>query len=194
LTPVIKAFATEHGFRLASSALQVFGGYGYINEYPIGQTMRDSRIAMIYEGTNEIQANDLVLRKILADNGEALNLLLAECSAESELHSARIKEKHAMQNIITKLRASVKFLQEKQHSGDLIPALNAAPDVMQVMGYLLLAYAWLKTLRLADNEHQSDFLLKKKHTAEYYFNHLLPMTDGYFAKIKAASEPVPNID
>ncbi len=63
----ICAFFTEQGFRLASNALQVFGGYGYVAEFAIEQTLRDNRIAMIYEGSNEIQANDLLLRKVLGD-------------------------------------------------------------------------------------------------------------------------------
>jgi alkylation response protein AidB-like acyl-CoA dehydrogenase len=77
LTPIVKAFCTEQGFRLASSALQVFGGYGYINEYAIEQTLRDSRISMFYEDTNEIQANDLLLRKVLGEGCEGLQPLLA---------------------------------------------------------------------------------------------------------------------
>lgn len=69
LTPIVKAAFTEQGFSLASKALQVLGGYGYTQEFAIEQTLRDSRIAMIYEGTNEIQANDLMLRKVLGDGG-----------------------------------------------------------------------------------------------------------------------------
>lgn len=68
--PIVKAAFTEQGFSLASKALQVLGGYGYTQEFAIEQTLRDSRIAMIYEGTNEIQANDLMLRKVLGDGGK----------------------------------------------------------------------------------------------------------------------------
>src|SRR5256885_13971664 len=69
LTPVVKSFFTERGFALASEALQVFGGYGYVHEYRIEQTLRDARIAMIYEGTNQIQALDLLQRKVAASGG-----------------------------------------------------------------------------------------------------------------------------
>ncbi|MFP3334548.1 acyl-CoA dehydrogenase family protein, partial [Pseudomonas sp. SIMBA_064] len=71
----------------ASDALQVFGGYGYVTESGIEQTVRDSRVAMIYEGTNEIQANDLLLRKVLGDGGEALQALLAHVLEEAGLAS-----------------------------------------------------------------------------------------------------------
>lgn len=83
LTPVIKAFFTEQGFRLASNALQMFGGYGYVAKFAIEQTLRDSRIAMIYEGSNEIQANDLLLRKVLGDEGRAFGQLLAVMREEA---------------------------------------------------------------------------------------------------------------
>jgi alkylation response protein AidB-like acyl-CoA dehydrogenase len=83
LTPIIKAFFTEQGFRQASNGLQVFGGYGYVAEFAIEQTLRDSRIAMIYEGSNEIQANDLLLRKVLGDDERAFGLLLAALRTEA---------------------------------------------------------------------------------------------------------------
>ncbi len=78
LTPIVKAMGTQLGFEGASRALQVYGGYGYVRETGIEQTLRDARIAPIYEGTNEIQAIDLVQRKLVADGGSALELLLAE--------------------------------------------------------------------------------------------------------------------
>lgn len=83
LTPLLKASLTRLGFDGASAALQVFGGYGYVHEYGIEQTLRDARIAMIYEGTNEIQAIDLVQRKLIGDRGAAFAALLAECRAEA---------------------------------------------------------------------------------------------------------------
>ncbi|MFZ4651369.1 MAG: acyl-CoA dehydrogenase family protein, partial [Rubrivivax sp.] len=83
LTPVVKAFCTHHGFQAASAALQVFGGYGYVAEYGIEQTLRDARIAMVYEGTNEIQAIDLLQRKVLADGGAALQAWLQEAREEA---------------------------------------------------------------------------------------------------------------
>lgn len=78
LTPVVKAFCTHHGFQGPAEALGVWGGYGYVHEYGIEQTVRDARIAMIYEGTNQIQAIDLAQRKLLADGGEGLADLLDE--------------------------------------------------------------------------------------------------------------------
>jgi alkylation response protein AidB-like acyl-CoA dehydrogenase len=81
LTPVLKAFFTDNGFALASEALQLFGGHGYVHDWGIEQCVRDSRIAMIYEGTNEIQAIDLVVRKIVPDGGARFGALLDRLAA-----------------------------------------------------------------------------------------------------------------
>src|SRR5690606_39868915 len=78
LTPIIKAMMTDQGFYGSSQALQIYGGHGFITETGIEQYLRDSRIAMIYEGTNEIQAVDLLLRKILSDGGKRLDQFLAQ--------------------------------------------------------------------------------------------------------------------
>jgi alkylation response protein AidB-like acyl-CoA dehydrogenase len=194
LTPVIKAFSTEHGFRLASSALQVFGGYGYVNEYPIGQTLRDSRIAMIYEGSNEIQANDLVLRKILGDQGQGFEVLLNEIQAEMKLHPGNGNERLQMSSLISEIKVAVASMLEQAKLDNSVYAANIAPDFMQVMGYILVAYAWLKTIRLASRDKNVALLNQKKKTGEYYFNHVLPLVYGYLLKIQAGNKPIPDIE
>nr|WP_315245132.1 acyl-CoA dehydrogenase family protein [uncultured Albidiferax sp.] len=83
VTPVLKAAMTDQAFTGASACLQVFGGHGYISEWGIEQIVRDSRVAMIYEGTNEIQAIDLLVRKVLADGGAGITALLAELPASA---------------------------------------------------------------------------------------------------------------
>jgi hypothetical protein len=83
VTPVLKAAMTDQAFAGASACLQVFGGHGYIREWGIEQIVRDSRVAMIYEGTNEIQAIDLLVRKVLADGGAGITALLAELPAST---------------------------------------------------------------------------------------------------------------
>ncbi|MGO4892732.1 acyl-CoA dehydrogenase family protein [Flavobacterium sp. W21_SRS_FM6] len=194
LTPIIKAFATEHGFRLASSALQVFGGYGYVNEYPIGQTLRDSRIAMIYEGTNEIQANDLVLRKIIADQGQGITVLLKIIEQELALHDDSRAEKELMTLLHGEIKVMVNSLLTRAKLDDIEYAANVAPDVMQVMGYGLLAYAWLKTLRVIEASQLRDVYLHKKRTGEYFFHHVLPLVYGYLLKIQAGDRAIPDIE
>lgn len=122
LTPVAKAFFTDNGNRGANEALQVWGGYGYVHEYGIEQTVRDSRIAMIYEGTNEIQAIDLLQRKIMTDGGAKLIDLLAVLEQEL-VAGAGVPEldefTEALSNQIAATRAAV---------GALLAAREADPD------------------------------------------------------------------
>lgn len=144
LTPVVKAFGTEHGFQSASAALQVYGGYGYVREYGIEQTLRDSRIAMIYEGTNEIQAIDLVQRKLLADGGAALELLLAELQAEAGRAAPPFRD--ALQQAIAESRAGFAALQ--RHANPL----QAADDALAGLAHALLVWAWAARARAAGDD------------------------------------------
>jgi len=88
VTPVLKSAFTEQAFHGGSDCLQVFGGHGYVREWGIEQVLRDARIAMIYEGTNEIQAIDLLVRKVMGDQGRALTALLGELRADVAGHGA----------------------------------------------------------------------------------------------------------
>jgi alkylation response protein AidB-like acyl-CoA dehydrogenase len=103
LTPVAKAFFTENGHSGADAALQVWGGYGFVHDYGIEQTVRDSRIAMIYEGTNEIQAIDLLQRKVLDDGGGRLETLLVVLEEEA----ARAETQASLTDFAAALRAQV---------------------------------------------------------------------------------------
>ncbi len=113
LTPVAKAFFTDNGNRGANETLQVWGGYGYVHEYGIEQTVRDSRIAMIYEGTNEIQAIDLLQRKIMPDGGAKLLDLLAVLAQEIDAEAGvpELKEfTEALSDQIAAARFGVQWL------------------------------------------------------------------------------------
>lgn len=143
LTPVVKAFGTEHGFQSASAALQVFGGYGYVRGYGIEQTLRDSRIAMIYEGTNEIQAIDLVQRKLLADGGAACAALFDEFEAEA----ARAPEPFAglLRAALADARGGLAALAAV--AGDRERPLLAADDTMAAFALTALAWAFAARAR-----------------------------------------------
>jgi alkylation response protein AidB-like acyl-CoA dehydrogenase len=149
LTPVVKAFGTEHGFQSASAALQVYGGYGYVREYGIEQTLRDSRIAMIYEGTNEIQAIDLVQRKLLADGGAALELLLAELEAEAERAAGPFRE--ALEKAIAEARGGMAALQVLA-GVDREGPLHVADDALAGFAHTLLVWAWAARARAAGDD------------------------------------------
>ncbi|MDB5861192.1 MAG: acyl-CoA dehydrogenase-like protein [Ramlibacter sp.] len=137
VTPVLKAVCTEQGFSGASRCLQVFGGHGYVREWGIEQIVRDSRVTMIYEGTNEIQAIDLLVRKVLPDGGAALVALLDALAS-------------GLGNTAADLEVLARFMQLRALTSDLSkaaaadPALpyEAADDYLRAVGLALFGWAW----------------------------------------------------
>ena len=197
LTPVAKAFFTANGFAAASSALQVFGGYGYIHEYGVEQTVRDSRVGMLYEGTNEIQAIDLLVRKVLGDGGEALRALLAHVTAEVARCVA--SHDHALRGAgarLDALAADVQRITDEIGQGsadDRELTYRVADDYLALIGWLLLAFAWARTLRIALNAPADDpFYAEKRVTAHYFFAYPLAAFDHRLRLIEAGCRvPLP---
>ena len=156
LTPIVKAGCTQLGFEGASRALQVFGGYGYVRETGIEQTVRDARIALIYEGTNEIQAIDLVQRKVLADEGWALGLFLEECQAQvraCEVFEPDIAQ--ALQRQVALARAGLAALQQRARQ-DRRTVLAVCDDALAGLLHLSLAWAFAASTRAARQWAQED--------------------------------------
>ncbi len=132
ITPVLKSAWSEQGFLGASACLQVLGGHGYVKEWGIEQIVRDSRVAMIYEGTNEIQAIDLLVRKVLSDGGQALDALLAELQADLP---------PAGQARCQRLRALVaQIVAASVHDASLSYAV--ADDFLRALALVLMDWAW----------------------------------------------------
>ncbi len=182
LTPVVKSFFTERGFQLASDALQVFGGYGYVHEYRIEQTLRDSRIAMIYEGTNQIQALDLLQRKVLAaPDGQGLAPLLEAFRAEAALPSVHAATLH---NWCGKLAQATDALARDAAQDAELPA-RAAEDYLRLIGTVALAFAWCRAARVADAAHAD-----KRESARYFFDYVLPDAEHWLRLVQAARHPV----
>jgi hypothetical protein len=150
LTPVAKSFFTDLGHRSADEALQVWGGYGYVHDYGIEQTVRDSRIAMVYEGTNEIQAIDLVQRKLQGDGGARARALIAELSQEVAHCEAVPALRPFGQALKAQLAAWVEVLVALQAdpADDEYP-LRVADEVLAGVGHALMAWAWARIARVA---------------------------------------------
>lgn len=194
LTPVIKAFFTEQGFRLASNALQVFGGYGYVTEFAIEQTLRDSRIAMIYEGSNEIQANDLLLRKVLGDEGRAFAALLTVMREEAREvgETAGCASFCAELALLCDKLEGVQAEVRNQATEDGEYPYRAAGDFLRLCGVALLALAWTRAARVSRLLPDSDPLRAGKlESASFFFAYLLPEADYRIAAIRAAKAPLP---
>lgn len=138
VTPVLKAAWTAQAFHGGSDCLQVFGGHGYVREWGIEQIVRDARVAMIYEGTNEIQAIDLLARKVLADGGAALMALLQQLGdaldATDALHATVLVQVAALCELTGQLMQA--------NAGDKALAYWVADDYLRAVALTLLAWAW----------------------------------------------------
>lgn len=188
LTPVVKSFFTERGFALASDALQVFGGYGYVHEYRIEQTLRDARIAMVYEGTNQIQALDLLQRKVCASGGAALAPLLKALRDEAAAcASADLAQFGApLADWSERLQALTQALCG-QAGGDAELAARCAEDYLRLVGTLCMAYAWARAARVSQGLDDAALRESKAVSARYFFGHGLLDAAHWQARIEAAA-------
>ena len=138
VTPVMKAAFSQQAFQGASECLQVFGGHGYVREWGIEQIVRDARVAMIYEGTNEIQAIDLLVRKALADGGAGLLALLHELRAD--LDPSHAPDALALRQFATLGELTLELAEANARDSAL--AFWVADDYLRAMAVALLAWAW----------------------------------------------------
>ncbi|HEX4937586.1 MAG TPA: acyl-CoA dehydrogenase C-terminal domain-containing protein, partial [Candidatus Kapabacteria bacterium] len=191
LTPVAKAFFTDLGLDGTVLGQQVFGGHGYIREWGQEQLVRDARIAQIYEGTNGIQALDLIQRKVFANRGSSIDLFLAEVNdCAKQIGSATLKPFAA-----DVLQRSAQ-LQDLTHTlldrGAAAPAeLGAAAcDYLHVVGYVTYAYLWLRMMAVAEQQKGNPFALTKLKTGTYYFHRILPRVDSLIAAIRAGASDI----
>ncbi|SFV05696.1 acyl-CoA dehydrogenase [Pseudoduganella namucuonensis] len=201
ITPVVKAMLTAQGYEGASQALQVFGGHGYISETGIEQYVRDARVTMIYEGTNEIQAVDLLLRKVLADGGARLEGLLArvlstaeaECDGEDDgAHGALAPHARALCALVRRLRGAVRAIARAAEGQAALPH-RVAPETLRLVGHCALAWLWLRAARAAIEAREEDpaFHDAKRATASYYFTYVLPEVEQLFGVVDGCLNQAP---
>lgn len=188
VTPIVKAMLTENGFLCANLGLQVFGGHGYIRETGIEQHVRDARIATIYEGTNEIQAVDLLVRKVLGDSGQRLNLLLT--LVDEEVTRAEQADDVAgfaeeLRGLATDIKVLTLELARWAEADPEVP-YRIASDYLRLLGHCMLAWFWTWSARVAAKHRDDDdpFYAAKLATARYYFTYLLPEGRQYLSVIK----------
>ena len=182
LTPIVKAFITDNGWTATSTCLQVFGGHGYIKEWGMEQFVRDSRINMIYEGTNTIQSLDLLGRKILGNNGATLKKFgklvaqLVEEEGVNEKMSEFITPIAVLGEQMTKFTTEIGF--KGFQNPDEVGA--AAVDYLRVAGHMVFGDFWARMAQVALREmaagNPDPFYLAKVQTARFYFAKLFPET------------------
>lgn len=196
LTPVAKAFISDVAFEAAVACQQVFGGHGYIREWGQEQFVRDIRITQIYEGTNGIQAMDLMGRKTVASNGALLAEYLAEIRefiAEEQAGLAALSLQQPLSDAVNKL---------ERITNDVIARAAANPcdvgaaavEYLHLLGHVSYAYLWAKMACVANAGETSAFLDGKIKTAQFYFAHLLPRIEGLTASLERGSESLMAFD
>ncbi|MDM8350815.1 acyl-CoA dehydrogenase C-terminal domain-containing protein [Pseudomonas sp. sp1636] len=188
LTPVAKAFLTDMGLETTIHGQQVFGGHGFIREWGQEQLVRDCRITQIYEGTNGIQALDLVGRKVVGSGGAFYQHFADEIKAFTDSADASLAE------FVEPLKAAIANLE--QMTADLLQRAKANPneigaasvEYLQVFGYTAYAYMWALMARTAlAKQAQDDFYASKLGTARFYFARILPRIHSLTASVKAGS-------
>ncbi len=198
LTPIVKAFLTDNAWIATSHCMQVYGGHGYIAEWGMEQYVRDSRINMIYEGTNTIQALDLLGRKVLGDSGARLKAFGKQIAAFVEEEGIN----EAMQEFVNPLadlgqkvtKLTTELGMKAMGNPDEVGA--AAVDYLRVCGHLVFAWLWARMAKVALEKQGSGdpFYVAKLATARFYFAKLLPETAGLIRTARAGAKPMMELD
>jgi alkylation response protein AidB-like acyl-CoA dehydrogenase len=202
MTPILKAYQTDMGFEVASEAMQVHGGNGYIHEYGIEQYARDARIAMIYEGTNGIQALDLVGRKMPKGYGKLLRRFFHPVQQFIEEN----QEDEKLQEFIFPLAKS--FMKLQQTTGmiaqkgmkDPNEAGAASSDYLRQFALVALSYMWTRMAKVAleklenGGNESKDFYEEKIKTARFFTERMLPEADARFKMVLAGAKSMMDMD
>lgn len=201
MTPVVKALFTDLGFEAASIGMQVYGGHGFIRDHGMEQYVRDSRISMIYEGTNGVQALDLVGRKLPAHAGRLLRSFFhpvlafldeaLEDDGLSDLAQPLSKAFGALQ--LATAHIAQKGLKDPEEAG------AAATEYLRLFGLVALGYMWLRSAKvahtaLAAGTGERDFYEAKLATARFYMERILPQVAGLLAAVKSGKGAMMALD
>jgi alkylation response protein AidB-like acyl-CoA dehydrogenase len=192
MTPVAKGFLTDKGFKICSDAMQVHGGSGFTEHFPVSQYLRDVRISLIYEGTNGIQALDLVGRKLAANGGRAVLSFFAEIDAFTDAHAGKDDLGPFVEGLVgvkAQLQEATGWLmqnglQNPEEAG------AASTDYLHLFGLTALAYMWalIAAAALAKAGDPDPFYADKLSTGRYFLDRILPDSASHLAKLKAGSK------
>ena len=194
MTPVVKSLFTDLGMEITNDAMQIHGGYGYTKDQGIEQLYRDNRITPIYEGTNSVQAADLVFRKLSNKNGNIINrfldLIKSEVNSNNEQIKTFTKEFTYYLDILSKF--SDWTIEKAKTDKDDVSA--AANDYLKTLGYVSVAYAWLKVLDVSFKNYDENkkFYDEKINTAKFYFDKVLPRAEQHYKSAISGSSNIMN--
>ena len=194
MTPVVKTMFTDLGMEITSEAMQVHGGYGYTKDQGIEQLYRDNRITPIYEGTNSVQAADLVFRKLVNKNGDIidryLELIKNDCNTDNKKLKPFTDELEIHLKILSNFSSWIK--EKIQNSKD--DASAACNDYLKALGFVAIAHAWIKVLEVSfkDYDQNKNFYEDKIQTANFYFKRVLPRAESHFKTATTGSDYIMN--
>ena len=194
MTPVVKSLFTDLAMEITSDAMQIHGGYGYTKDQGIEQLYRDNRITPIYEGTNSVQASDLVFRKLSNKNGNIINKFLDQVKSECKTDNEKIKPflSEFNKNLDTLKKFSDWMTDKAKTEKDDVSA--GANDYLKTLGYVSIAYAWIKVLEVSfkDYEENKNFYNDKIDTARFYFDKVLPRAEHHYKSAISGSSNIMN--
>ena len=200
LTPITKAWISDLGVELSSIAIQVYGGMGYVEETGVAQYLRDARIAPIYEGTNGIQALDLIFRKLPLDSGQAMQRLLGDVNSVieemSQAGDVLLSMSEKLKVEVDKLSEVTLWLGSKMLEGELIDASAGASPYIKMFGQVLGGYYMGKAALLATKKYEEtgdEYYSEKITLSKFYIEQLLPLASGYASAVTAGKEDLYNI-
>ncbi len=189
LTPIVKAYLTDKGFLSVSNGLQVFGGSGYVEEWGMSQFLRDARITLIYEGTNGIQALDLVGRKLAMQGMRPINSFFGELDALAAAGGSKATQPFldALAETKAQLKEATDWLVENGLK-DFNNAGASSHDYLQLFGLTCLTYMWALMAKAAEAGDASDpFYATKLATGRYFLDRWVPEGGMHLAKVKAGA-------
>jgi len=192
MTPVVKSLFSDMGMEITSDAMQIFGGYGYTKDQGIEQLYRDNRITPIYEGTNSIQAIDLVFRKLISKEKDIIGKYFKLVEEEIKKNKNQTKIKPLAEKLDEYLKITINFTnwikdKMKNSKDDVSAACN---DYLKVLGLIALAYSWIKVLDISYKElsKNNKFFEDKFETSNFFFNRVLPRIDSHYKSATSGSK------
>ena len=194
MTPVVKSLFTDLGMEITNDAMQIFGGYGYTKDQGIEQLYRDNRITPIYEGTNSVQAADLVFRKLINKNGNVIDKFLDLIKLETDLNQEQIKPFiNQFTQYLDILKKFSDWINEKIKT-DKDDVSAAANDYLKTLGFVSIGYAWIKVLDVSfkDYNENKNFYDDKINTAKFYFDKVLPRAELHYKSAISGSSNIMN--
>ena len=192
MTPVVKSLFTDLAMEITNDAMQIHGGYGYTKDQGIEQLYRDNRITPIYEGTNSVQAADLVFRKLINRNGDViskfLEMIKSECETKHDKVKSFTKDLTYYLDILTKFTGWI-VDKSKIEKDDVSAAAN---DYLKTLGYISIAFSWIKVLEISfkDYDENKEFYSEKINTATFYFEKVLPRAEYHYKSAVSGSSNI----